>query len=86
MMAPATSEYVYEPFGVVLIIGAFNYPIMLTLSPLLGAIMTGNVAVLKPSEMAPEWYCFVFVFLFVFVFVSFVKFITYDYYIVYKCL
>ena len=51
-MAPATSEFVYEPYGVVLIVGAFNYPIMLTLSPLLGAIMTGNVAVIKPSEMS----------------------------------
>ena len=52
MMAPATSQYVYEPYGVVFIVGAFNYPIMLTLSPLLGAIMAGNVAVIKPSEMA----------------------------------
>jgi aldehyde dehydrogenase (NAD+) len=32
MMAPATSEYVYEPYGVVLIISAFNYPIALTVS------------------------------------------------------
>ena len=52
LMAPATNEIVYEPLGVCLIIGAFNYPIMLTLSPLLGAIVAGNVAVIKPSEMS----------------------------------
>jgi aldehyde dehydrogenase (NAD+) len=52
LMAPATNEIVYEPLGVCLIVGAFNYPIMLTLSPLLGAIVAGNVAVIKPSEMS----------------------------------
>lgn len=52
LMAPAVSEYVYEPFGVCLIISAFNYPIQLTLGPLLGAIMAGNCAVIKPSELS----------------------------------
>lgn len=52
MMAPATNEIVYEPYGVCLVIGAFNYPIMLTLSPFVGAIMAGNVCVIKPSEMS----------------------------------
>lgn len=52
MMAPCTSEIVHEPYGVALVIGAFNYPIMLTLSPFLGAIMAGNVAIIKPSEIA----------------------------------
>lgn len=42
-----------EPYGLVLIIGAWNYPIQVALSPLVGAIMAGNAAVLKPSEMAP---------------------------------
>ncbi|KAK3605558.1 hypothetical protein CHS0354_005859 [Potamilus streckersoni] len=41
-----------EPFGVVLIIGAWNYPIQLTLLPMIGAIAAGNCVVLKPSEMA----------------------------------
>ena len=52
MMAPATSEYVYEPYGVVLVIGAFNYPILLSLSPLIGAIIAGNCALLKPSDVS----------------------------------
>lgn len=52
MMAPATSEYVFEPYGVVLVIGSFNYPILLSMSPLLGAIIAGNCAVLKPSEVS----------------------------------
>ena len=34
-VAPAVSEYVYEPYGVCLIMGAFNYPIQLTVSALL---------------------------------------------------
>ncbi|KAM6459149.1 aldehyde dehydrogenase family 3 member B1-like [Liasis olivaceus] len=41
-----------EPFGVVLIIGAFNYPINLTLVPLVGAIAAGNCVILKPSELS----------------------------------
>jgi acyl-CoA reductase-like NAD-dependent aldehyde dehydrogenase len=41
-----------EPKGTVLIIGAWNYPINLTLAPLLGAIAGGNTAVLKPSEIS----------------------------------
>ncbi|KAM3850974.1 aldehyde dehydrogenase family 3 member B1-like [Vipera latastei] len=41
-----------DPFGVVLIIGAFNYPIQLTLLPLVGAIAAGNCVVLKPSEVS----------------------------------
>lgn len=42
-----------EPLGAVLIIGAYNYPVTLTLGPLLGAIAAGCTAVLKPSELAP---------------------------------
>ena len=52
MMAPATSEYIYEPYGVVLVIGSFNYPILLSLSPLIGAIIAGNCALLKPSDLS----------------------------------
>jgi len=43
----------YEPFGVALILGAWNYPIQLSLSPLLGAIAAGCTAVVKPSEISP---------------------------------
>ncbi|XP_047676634.1 aldehyde dehydrogenase family 3 member A2-like isoform X1 [Tachysurus fulvidraco] len=41
-----------EPLGVVLIIGAWNYPWALTLGPLIGAIAAGNAAVVKPSELS----------------------------------
>ncbi|KAL8701766.1 MAG: hypothetical protein Q9224_000344, partial [Gallowayella concinna] len=41
------------PKGVVLIIAPWNYPIILLLLPLLGAIAAGNAAILKPSEFAP---------------------------------
>jgi acyl-CoA reductase-like NAD-dependent aldehyde dehydrogenase len=41
-----------DPFGVTLIIGAWNEPYMLTLAPLVAAIAAGNTAVLKPSEIA----------------------------------
>ncbi len=42
----------YEPYGTVLIIGAWNFPFYLTLGPLVGAIAAGNTVVLKPSEIA----------------------------------
>ncbi|KAG7470516.1 hypothetical protein MATL_G00114680 [Megalops atlanticus] len=41
-----------EPLGVVLIIGAWNYPWALTLMPLVGAIAAGNGAVVKPSDLS----------------------------------
>lgn len=41
-----------QPYGTVLIIGAWNYPYQLTLVPLIGAIAAGNNAVIKPSELA----------------------------------
>ncbi len=43
----------YEPYGTVLIIGAWNFPFTLTLGPLVGAIAAGNTVALKPSEVAP---------------------------------
>jgi aldehyde dehydrogenase (NAD+) len=43
-----------EPYGVALIIGPWNYPFQLLLSPLVGAIAAGNCVVLKPSEFAPR--------------------------------
>ncbi|ENN71300.1 hypothetical protein YQE_12225, partial [Dendroctonus ponderosae] len=54
------NAYIYnDPYGVVLIIGAWNYPILLTLGPLVGklqnirALAGGNTVILKPSELAP---------------------------------
>ncbi|TAE55123.1 MAG: aldehyde dehydrogenase family protein [Nostocales cyanobacterium] len=43
-----------EPLGVVLIIGPWNYPFQLIISPLVGAIASGNCAMVKPSELAPH--------------------------------
>nr|CAD1842042.1 unnamed protein product [Ananas comosus var. bracteatus] len=50
---PSTALVVPEPLGVVLIMSAWNYPFILSLDPLIGAIAAGNAAVLKPSEIAP---------------------------------
>lgn len=50
MMFPSRSYIYKEPYGVVLIIGPFNYPFQLIISPLVGAIAAGNCAVIKPSE------------------------------------
>lgn len=41
-----------DPYGVVLIMGAWNYPIQLTLAPVAGAIAAGNCVIIKPSEIA----------------------------------
>lgn len=51
---PATSAILREPLGVNLIIGAWNYPVLLLLQPAVSAIAAGNTAVLKPSENAPN--------------------------------
>ena len=50
---PGRAWYQYEPLGVVLIIGPWNYPVHLLLAPLVGAIAAGNCAILKPSEHTP---------------------------------
>ena len=42
-----------DPYGVVLIIGAWNYPLQVTLLPVVGAIAAGNCVVIKPSEVSP---------------------------------
>lgn len=47
-------SYIYtEPLGVVLVVGPWNYPLQLSLTPLVGAIAAGNCCVVKPSEFAP---------------------------------
>ena len=50
---PARSFVVPEPLGVALVMSPWNYPFMLSLDPLVGAIAAGNCAVLKPSAYAP---------------------------------
>ncbi|WP_437395452.1 aldehyde dehydrogenase [Flagellimonas lutimaris] len=43
-----------EPYGKVLVISPWNYPFMLSMSPLIGALAAGNTAILKPSEFSPN--------------------------------
>ena len=49
---PSRSFISKEPYGVTLILSPWNYPFMLLIEPLIGAICAGNCAVLKPSEFA----------------------------------
>lgn len=49
---PAKSYIVHDSYGVTCIIGPFNYPFQLVMEPLLGAIIGGNTAIVKPSETA----------------------------------
>lgn len=49
---PSKSVVYSRPFGTVLVIGAWNYPIHLTLMPVIGALSAGNTVILKPSELA----------------------------------
>lgn len=44
----------HDPYGVILIMGAWNYPVQLTLLPLSGAIAAGNCVIIKPSEVSPS--------------------------------
>lgn len=53
-LMPSKSFVISEPYGSVLIIGPYNYPVQLLLEPLAGAIAAGNTAVLKPSELSPN--------------------------------
>lgn len=53
-MLGSTSYIQYQPKGVVLIISPWNYPINLTLIPLVTAVAAGNCVVLKPSEHTPN--------------------------------
>jgi aldehyde dehydrogenase (NAD+) len=50
---PSKSFVMKEPLGVVLIIGPWNYPVNIFLTPLVGAIAAGNCSVIKASEFAP---------------------------------
>lgn len=50
----ARSFIVPEPYGVVLLISPWNYPVQLTFSPLIGAIAAGNCVIIKPSEESPH--------------------------------
>lgn len=51
---PATCFIHPEPFGVALIIGPWNFPVQLMLTPLVAALAAGNCALLKPSISTPH--------------------------------
>src|SRR5699024_1746812 len=46
------NDIYYEPYGTVLVIAPWNYPIQLAIAPIIGAMAAGNTIVLKPSEHA----------------------------------
>ena len=51
---PARSRMYREPYGVALIMAPWNYPFLLSVDPLIGALAAGNCAVVKPSAYAPH--------------------------------
>lgn len=54
MLAPAKVEVIYQPLGVVGIVVPWNFPVMLSLGPLITAIAAGNRAMIKLSEFTPR--------------------------------
>lgn len=51
---PARARIEMQPKGVVGVLGAWNYPLFLTIGPAVGAIAAGNRVMMKPSELAPR--------------------------------
>ena len=51
---PGRASILPEPYGVALILSPWNYPVLLTLEPLIGALAAGNCAVVKPSAYSPH--------------------------------
>src|ERR1039457_4160634 len=51
---PGRARVVYQPLGGGSITGAWNYPLLLSLSPMVSALAAGNHVMLKPSELAPR--------------------------------
>ena len=52
VLTPSHTQVQFDPLGVGLIIGTWNYPVMMVLSALVSAISAGNAAVIKPSEVS----------------------------------
>lgn len=50
---PSRAWVQYDPLGVVLVIGPWNYPFYLSMAPVVAAVAAGNCVVIKPSELAP---------------------------------
>lgn len=53
-LRPATAKVVPQPLGVVGIVAPWNYPILLAVGPLIGALAAGNRAMIKMSELTPR--------------------------------
>ena len=53
-LQPSRAFYQYQPLGVVGVIGAWNYQLLLTLGPVVDALAAGNHVMLKPSEITPR--------------------------------
>jgi coniferyl-aldehyde dehydrogenase len=53
LFQPASSQIMFQPLGVIGIMAPWNYPVFLTLGPLIAAIASGNRAMIKPSEFTP---------------------------------
>ena len=53
-LRPSSAFYQYQPLGVVGVIGAWNYQLLLTLGPVIDALAAGNHVMLKPSEITPR--------------------------------
>lgn len=51
---PSKSKIIYEPKGVTLIIGPWNYPFQLLLAPVIASIAAGNTCIIKPPEETPH--------------------------------
>ena len=51
---PSVSRIIPEPYGTVLIMSPWNYPFLLSLQPLIGAVAAGNTVILKPSNYSPH--------------------------------
>lgn len=54
IMQPATAHVFKQPFGTVLIIAPWNYPLVLSISPIAAALAGGNTVVYKASELVPN--------------------------------
>lgn len=54
LFQPASAKVMYQPKGVVAIVAPWNYPLLLSIGPLISAIAAGNVAMIKMSEYSPN--------------------------------
>ncbi len=51
LLIPGKAHLIPQPYGSVLVISPWNYPVQLSLSPIVGALAAGNAVILKPSEI-----------------------------------